>query len=208
MGCLDVLIPQMKTKRYMDGSLDPIFYETNTEHIKNMLEQARPFINNHGLGRHLSPWHTDAVIKAHDLPEFGMEKDITVWEIRENPKLAQDKQELEIKMIEELRNGYGDWLAGLCLEYMEQETSDSKFVKWLDKYNASQHILEKQYIKPFNHSEWLVGGIDKLIKFASAEFLINPTLQVMEERKPLFREHDLMDAFYAREKGLLERKSS
>jgi|GEM_PF-5399388 len=205
MSLLDSLIPQMKTLRYADGHLDPIFHETNTEHILSMLKQAISFIQNHKMERHLSQYHTDAVIKAHDLPEMGMEKDFTVWEIQKNPNLAFDKEAHEMRMVEMLREQYGDWLANLCLEYMANQTNDAKFVKWLDKYNATQHILEKQEIKPFSHPDWLVNGIDRLIKVANAKFLIPPTLQVMEERKPLFKKHNLLDVFHAKEKDLLVR---
>jgi len=205
MQALDDLVPQMTTLRFADGHLDPVFHETNAEHIEKMLKQAPPIISDHNLERYLDTWHTDGIIKAHDAPEMGMQTDFTVWQIRKNPNLAQDKATHELLMIQSLRQQYGDWLADLCLEYNENQTNEAKFVKWLDKYNATQHILEKQFEKPFCRPDWLVNGINLLDKTANADFLVPPTLQVMQDRKPLFKKHNLLDVFNSKEKELLER---
>lgn len=202
---LDYLIPSMTTKRFDDEDLDPIFIETVADHVLSMLKQAPPFIKDHKLDRYFSPQHSDVLIKTHDLPEIELEKDITVWEIEHTPHLKFEKKYCEMMMIQQFREQYGDWLADPCLEYMEQETDAAKFVKWLDKYNATEHIFQKQFEKPFPTPDWLVYGVDRLVKAAKTDFLIPPTLQVMEERKPLFKKHNLLDTFHAKEKELLTR---
>jgi len=202
MYTLDKLVKKMNTIRFSD--LPSQFHQTNTKHVTDMVKQAKPFIQNHKLDIIIDPWHTDAIIKAHDLPEMGLKTDFTVIQVKDNPSLAHDKHNHEINMINKLRNQYGTWIENLWLEYSNQETNNSKFVKWLDKYNATKHIIDVHGGQRFKDLNWFVNCTNHIIKSTKSKFLVPPTLQILEDRKPLFKKHGLLSIYNEKENELTQ----
>jgi hypothetical protein len=94
------------------------------------------------VGLSFDPGELCAFICLHDLPELGMKYDITAQEQVEDRAAKQRKDDLEASAIVRLAEEYGGWLLSWFEEYEEQVTDITRFVKWLDKYEASRHIYE------------------------------------------------------------------
>lgn len=129
---LEKIVPTLSTIRY--GIMDDVFHQTVAEHVFNMLELAEEILpkrrqSGSGVdGRNyldmakmpINIDHAKAVIMAHDLPEIGMKKDITSWEIMQNPHLQTIKDKIETDKIKELGGIYGSWLVELFNENKKQ----------------------------------------------------------------------------------------
>ena len=182
------LLPQLTTVRY--SIMDSFFHQTLTQHVQNMLmlapiTKAHPSLSGHLFDKHL----LKAVILVHDLPELGMHKDITSWELSRDPELKKIKDKLEHEKIAELGNIYGEWMPKLFEYYESQSDSLTKFVKWLDKYESNLFLLEKFEHRPdpnFNF-DWILHNTERMIIAANAFPPMKPvTIARMHEVKPLY----------------------
>lgn len=170
MQILRDLISTHKTIRY--SVLLPNAHQTVESHVNRMLALA-PVIAEI-VGMKLDTNHVNSLILAHDLPELGMEKDITALEQVYTKGAKQQKDDLEKQSIIRLGNEYGSWLLELLNEYENQKTEMARFVKWLDKYEASRHMLEisafsrlqhktnKDYISFYVNTDRLITATQRL----------------------------------------------
>ena len=205
------LMPEQKTLRFADDSKSEVFHQTNKEHVAQMLFQAMQFAKGFQLDKILDMRYVNALIMAHDLPELGMDRDVTMYQCLTNPDLRITKEEYEIKKIAELKNKYGSWISNLCNDYIERGSDEAKFVKWLDKFNASQHLIEKTKIVSYEEQQnweeddWLQRCGNTMNKVSTAAFLRPMTLKVLKEREPVYIKNGFGE-LYNHEKGRLERE--
>ena len=207
---LHSLMPEQNTLRYADESKSEVFHQTNKEHVAQMLFQAMRFAKDFQLDKILDMRYVSALILAHDLPELGMERDFTRYQILKNPELTNDKQEYETKMITELGDKYGGWLQELFKDYDNAISSEAKFVKWLDKYNAFVHMMQKNKIAPYEkHSnwkedDWMQNCTNSIVRtHNTADFIAPMALRTIKEHESLFVNNKL-GKFYQAEKARLE----
>ncbi len=168
------LIATHKTIRY--GILHPRVYQTVENHTNRMLALAPVLAQ---IAKIDYDHNTiDALILAHDLSELGMKRDITSVEQVQQSGAMKRKRELEQSAITSLVNQHGQWLERLFDEYEEQDSQAARFVKWLDKYEASRHMLE---ITAYSTLHDQVGQ-DCISFFINTKRLIDATHKVPQLR--------------------------
>ncbi|MCL2569764.1 MAG: hypothetical protein FWE16_00980 [Firmicutes bacterium] len=117
-------------------------------------------------GLHFDKNELNGFILLHDLPELGMKQDITTW------------------------------LIDLFNAYEEQKTELTRFVKWLDKYEASLHMIEIDFYSEIPLINFSINT-DRLIK-ATIKFprLKQLTLKYMDnELRPIWERSNQMNDF-------------
>ena len=192
METLRELIARHKTIRY--GIFDEKIYQTVENHTNRMLAIAPIIADMAGLNLNMN--QMTSLILAHDLSEFGMDRDVTSMEQVEKPGAKQRKDDLEKQVIEGLVGQYGEWMQSLFDEYEMQKSETARFVKWIDKYEANRYMLEfglcdEIYLKMF------FVNTTKLIEATSKmPVLKEVTLHHLDqELKPLWEQDNKVDEF-------------
>lgn len=141
MQILRALVARHKTGRY--GVLNAEAFQTVEAHTNRMLALASVVAEAVGLELNTDELNKlNALILVHDLGEFGLEHDVTVLE-QDFEKGAKEKKAASEKAnIARLAGEYGGFIADLWGEYERQGSEASRFVKWIDKYEANRHMLE------------------------------------------------------------------
>ena len=190
---LESLIPQMKTIRY--GPMEPFFHQTVEEHVVAMLGLVDAMLSETGLQFEASKLR--AMIIVHDLPEFGMEKDITAWELERNQGLQESKEIAERAVMERFARGQGQWVLDIYNEYELGETEMAKFVRFLDKYESNVYLLGRFELRETQlgqTGEHIFYNTRRLVK-AAVDFPVmrGVALRRMGEIKPLFEKYGAPD---------------
>ena len=192
MQILRKLISGHSTIRY--GILQSAVYQTVENHTNRMLALA-PVIAERAKLKFDSN-ELFAFILAHDLPELGMERDITILEQAEQKGAKQKKDEIEKQRKAELGTEYGAWLSNLFNEYEESKTGVTRFVKWLDKYEASRHMLEIDLhseiaLKSFNINT--LRMVEATLKIPALREITSKHMD--KELRPIWERYKQLDAF-------------
>jgi len=190
---LEGIVQSMKTIRY--GIMDPFYHQTVSEHTMNMVELAPAVLAEIDVS--LDADLVMATILVHDLPEMGMEKDITSWELEQNPELEKVKAQIERQKINELGEVYGAWIVDLFDEYEGLNTDMALFIRWLDRYESNIYIFRKFEEGPCKY-EWVMEhNAGRLIK-ATLEFPVMKKIAIrrFEELRPMYEKHEKLDLWY------------
>lgn len=147
MQTLRDLVATHATIRY--GVLLPSVHQTVRDHTNRMLALAPVVADIVHIDCDYN--RLNALILAHDLSELGMQRDVTITEQVTKEGAKARKEELEGRKRTDLAQGYGEWLKDLFDEFEQQASEPARFVKWLDKYEASRHMLEVSAYSRINH---------------------------------------------------------
>ena len=193
MQWLESLVPQMKTIRY--GPMEPFFYQTVEQHVIAMLGLVDATLGEAGL-----QFDADllrAMIIVHDLPEIGMEKDITAWELERDAGLAKYKEIAERAVMQRFAEEQGQWVLDIYNECEEGKTDIARFVKFLDKYESNVYLLgrfELQGTELGQTGEHIYYNTRRLVKAAVGfPAVMDVARRRMEEIRPLFEKYGILD---------------
>lgn len=198
MNTLRKLISGHKTIRY--GILPAHVHQTDENHTNRMLVLAPVIADMVGLKAN---WKLlIAITLSHDLSELGMTQDITSFEQEYKDGAKNEKDRYEAQMQSELIAKHGSWLQELFDEYNSQNSDAAKFVKWLDKYEASRHMLEIVKYDNLTHE----AGMNHKHFFVNTQRLIKATLalpimysftkdHIELEIKPIFKKEGKEDEY-------------
>jgi len=102
---------------------------------------------------------------VHDLAE-AVTGDIDAIQIAEKRISKQEKQELEIKAIKQIKvtlpQKIGEQIYGLWYEYEIGKSREAKFVKALDKLETLTQLVEAGY-KTYDKPEFIAGYADQAV---------------------------------------------
>lgn len=168
INTLRKLISGHKTIRY--GIFPTHVHQTDEDHTNRMLVLAPVIADMVGFK---TDWkRLIAITLSHDLPELGMTQDITSYEQDYRDGAKDEKDRYEAQMRSELEAKHGSWLKELFDEYNSQNSDAAKFVKWLDKYEASRYMLEIVKYDELTHE----ARMNHKYFFVNTQRLINATL--------------------------------
>jgi len=182
-------LPQLTTVRY--GIMPSHFHQSVKDHIEGMIRLAPTLMKQAGLQFNIAK--LNAVIIVHDLPELGMDRDITSWELAKRPELQRVKTKFEHETITRLGKTHGSWLPELFEYYEKQDNELTKFVKWLDKYESNLYLLDKAKGHDLNF-DWFTHNTQRLVTATlSFPHTKDITVKRLRDIKTLFENHSGLD---------------
>ncbi|OGO87125.1 MAG: hypothetical protein A2Y24_05965 [Clostridiales bacterium GWE2_32_10] len=111
---------------------------------------------------------------VHDLCEYKDDTDIDAYDVKAGKISKEQKHLIEDNVISNLVIEYGkQYIYDLWLEYENQESRESKYVKALDKIETTLHMIDR-------------GG--EIINFEHTAVYCDKSVENFKELKPLLKE--------------------
>ena len=118
--------------------------------------------------------HVMEMLLFHDIVEAGMEFDIEAPKAEMDKKLGEYKHTSELKKVKKISEQTGrDYIYDFFVEIEAKETREAKFAKFVDGFEAQNHILNNK-----------CKGFDKEEDFDYALNKLNAPLEEFPELKP------------------------
>ena len=106
--------------------------------------------------------HVMEMLLFHDIVEAGMEFDIEAPKAEMDQKLGEYKRTSELKKVKKISKDTGrPYIYDLFVEIEAKETREAKFAKFVDGFEAQNHILNNE-CKGFNTEEDFDYVLNKL----------------------------------------------
>ena len=106
--------------------------------------------------------HVMEMVLFHDIVEAGMEFDIEAPKAEMDQKLGEYKRTSELKKVKKISKDTGrPYIYDLFVEIEAKETREAKFAKFVDGFEAQNHILNNE-CKGFNTEEDFDYVLNKL----------------------------------------------
>ena len=172
------------------GAYNQIFSESVAEHTFHMIAMADKLIEFLDL-KDLDYRKVIRLITYHDACEYGMKEDFDALIAAKDPQYKKRKEKLERENIKTLSLTHGEFIFELWQEYEEQQTTESKFVRAVDKLQCTIHVLQRgiQFYTPEQQAFEATYAKNSILNFPK---LIPFYREVQEEMKRVYTQNNLL----------------